>query len=150
NASKPGRPAAGRGSVRVVMVGPCCGERGARVLNEVDIARAWRTPRPGPYTARASFADADPDTVMNIVDEPAARLSPARERLWRPRVARAACVRGLMTRDTRGLDIAPAHRFNYFPATPLCTLTWWLDGESERVLGPFPERPASLDDPREA
>lgn len=55
-----------------------------------------------------------------------------------------------MCRDARGLDLDPWQRLSYFPASPLCSLTWSLDGgHGERVLGPFPQREATPDDPRE-
>jgi AraC-like DNA-binding protein len=85
---------------------------------------------------------------MSIVLEPTAPVSAALNRLWTPRLSLSACVRGVMTRDTRGVALSAEQRFNYFPASPLCSISWWLDGCSERVLGPFPERPARLDDPR--
>lgn len=85
---------------------------------------------------------------MSIVLEPTSPVSAALNRLWTPRLSLSACVRGVMTRDTRGVVLSPEQRFNYFPASPLCSISWWLDGCSERVLGPFPERPARLDDPR--
>lgn len=85
---------------------------------------------------------------MSTVLEPTAPVSTALNRLWTPRLSLSACVRGVMARDTRGVVLSPEQRFNYFPATPLCSISWWLVGCSERVLGPFPERPARLDDPR--
>lgn len=85
---------------------------------------------------------------MSIVLEPTAPVSTALNRLWTPRLALSACVRGIMTRDTRGIELSPEQRFNYFPASPLCSISWWQGGSIERVLGPFPERPARLGDPR--
>ncbi len=80
---------------------------------------------------------------------PAAPVSSAANRVWLPRLSLASCLRGVMTRDTRHAGLTPWQNFNYFPATPLCSISWWIHGRAERVLGPFPERPARLDDPRE-
>lgn len=72
-------------------------------------------------------------------------LSAAVSRLWLPRASLASCVRGVMVRDTRGVPLAPEQRFNHFPASPLCAISWWLHGTSEMLpLG----APASLDAPR--
>ena len=84
---------------------------------------------------------------MTVVDT-AAPISSACNRVWLPRLSLASCLRGMMTRDTRHAALTPWQNFNYFPATPLCSLSWWIHGRGERVLGPFPERPATLDDPR--
>ena len=84
---------------------------------------------------------------MNVVDT-AAPISSAFNRVWLPRLSLASCLRGMMTRDTRHAALTPWQNFNYFPATPLCSLSWWIHGRGECVLGPFPERPATLDDPR--
>lgn len=60
-----------------------------------------------------------------------------------------SCVRGVMTRDTRGVALSDADRLNYFPASPLCSISWWFHGHGEIVRGPFPRRAARPDDPRE-
>ena len=70
-----------------------------------------------------------------------APVSNAVNRLWLPRLSLTACVRGVMARDTCGVDLSEAQRYNHFPATPLCSITWWLTGESLRFdpadpLGP--------------
>lgn len=64
-------------------------------------------------------------------------LSTAVNRLWLPRVSLSACVRGVMGRDTRGVLLNEAQRLSYFPASPLCTLSWRFEGEVESV--PFGE-----------
>ena len=84
-----------------------------------------------------------------VADLPVAPLSSAHGRVWLPRLSLASCVRGIMTRDTRHARHSPWQDFNYFPASPLCSISWWIHGRSDRVKGPFPERPATLDDPRE-
>ncbi|HEX7637225.1 MAG TPA: helix-turn-helix domain-containing protein [Burkholderiaceae bacterium] len=86
---------------------------------------------------------------MNVLAETSAPISSAVNRVYLPRRSLAGCVRGVMTRDTRHAGLAPAQNFNYFPASPLCSISWWIHGRAERVLGPFPERPVTLDDPRE-
>jgi AraC-like DNA-binding protein len=60
-------------------------------------------------------------------------VSAAVNRLWLPRLSLSACVRGVMVRDTRGVMLAEADRLNHFPASPLCSLSWWFSGESEMV-----------------
>lgn len=60
-------------------------------------------------------------------------LSNAVNRLWLPRLSLSACVRGVMGRDTRGVELSDVQRLNFFPASPLCTITWWLAGESFRI-----------------
>jgi AraC-like DNA-binding protein len=85
---------------------------------------------------------------LKEVDIPATPSSSV-NRLWLPRLSLTGCVRGVITRDTRHAGLLPTQNFNYFPATPLCSISWWIHGCSERVLGPFPERAATLDDPRE-
>lgn len=57
-------------------------------------------------------------------------------RLWLPPMALAGCVRGVMLRDTRGRGLAAPQRENYFPATPLVALSWWLDGRSDWLATP--------------
>lgn len=68
--------------------------------------------------------------------------------LWLPPLALAGCVRAVMLRDTRGLGLAGAQRENYFPATPLVSLFWWVEGRSEWLATPgFSTPPA---EPRHA
>lgn len=64
-------------------------------------------------------------------------------RLWLPPLALAGCVRAVMLRDTRGRALDAAQRENYFPATPLVSLFWWLDGRSDWLATPgFSQPPA--------
>jgi len=60
-------------------------------------------------------------------------LSAARSQLWIPRAALASCVRGAMVRDTRGVTLTEAQRYNQFPAAPTCALLWYLHGQAELV-----------------
>jgi len=73
-------------------------------------------------------------------------LSTAQDQLWPPRLSLTSCVRGVMVRNTMGTNLSPAERFNYFPATPLCSITWLFTGRSECVTAD--EFPVSLDAPR--
>ncbi len=66
-------------------------------------------------------------------------------RLWLPRPALAHCMRAVMSRSTLGAELTAAQRFNYFPATPLCGISWWFEGTSEFLA--FDTNP-SLDGPR--
>lgn len=52
-----------------------------------------------------------------------------------PRREIAGALLGAIWRDTRHEELADGERFNHFPASPLCALTWFLDGKSE-VLQP--------------
>lgn len=51
-------------------------------------------------------------------------------RLYLPRPSLAHCLRGTLVRDTRGVTLADSQRFNFFPASPYCGITWFLEGES--------------------
>ena len=56
--------------------------------------------------------------------------------LWLPPLALAGCVRAAMLRCTHGRALSPGERDNYFPATPLVSLFWWIDGEGEWLASP--------------
>jgi AraC-like DNA-binding protein len=45
-----------------------------------------------------------------------------------PRPALAGCVRAYVSRSTRGVDLTPDERLNHYPASPLCTLAWTIEG----------------------
>lgn len=47
-----------------------------------------------------------------------------------PRLSLASCVRGYVTRSTLGCDLPLTQRHNYFFASPLCTITFLLQGAS--------------------
>lgn len=76
---------------------------------------------------------------------PAPGLSAALTRLWLPRASLTSCLRGVMSRSTLGVALPPAQRFNHFPASPLCSISWWFQGESELLA---PGAAATLDAPR--
>ena len=48
--------------------------------------------------------------------------------LW-PRAALADCVFCMIVRDTRGVALDQDQRFNFFPASPFCSVTWLFDGD---------------------
>ena len=58
-------------------------------------------------------------------------LSPAVNRLWQARLSLSACVRGVMSRNTLGLTLSEPQRLNHFPASPMCSISWWFAGSSE-------------------
>jgi AraC-like DNA-binding protein len=55
--------------------------------------------------------------------------------LW-PRPAVVGCVFCAIVRDTRGIALDHAQRFNSFPATPLCSVAWTLAGDCHLVDQP--------------
>lgn len=40
---------------------------------------------------------------------------------------------GRRHRQSTGATLEPAERFNHYPATPLCTLTWWFEGTGDTL-----------------
>lgn len=62
---------------------------------------------------------------------PTAPFSAASNRMWLPRTSLTACTRGVIARNTIGVELTDQQRFNYFPASPLCAITWWFEGSSE-------------------
>ena len=73
-------------------------------------------------------------------------LSTAENHLWTPRLSLASCIRAVMARSTIGADLSPAQRLNYFPASPLCGISWLFTGRSECVVDR--RFPVELDAPR--
>lgn len=55
--------------------------------------------------------------------------------IW-PRPSAAGCVVCTMVRDTRGVSLDHAERFNFFPASPFCTVTWTFAGECHWINQP--------------
>jgi AraC-like DNA-binding protein len=55
--------------------------------------------------------------------------------LW-PRPALAGCVFCTMVRDTRGVALDQNQRFNFFPASPLCSLSWTFAGDGYLIDRP--------------
>jgi len=95
------------------------------------VVDAPASPEQGLYTA-----------CMPLDTAAAPTLSTAVNRLWLPRVSLSACVRGVMGRDTRGAALSDAQRLSYFPASPLCTLSWWFEGEAQMLPFGEPHGPA--------
>jgi AraC-like DNA-binding protein len=52
-------------------------------------------------------------------------------RRWLPRTSLTTCMRAAMSRSTLGVSLSDEQRFNHFPASPLCGITWWFEGVSE-------------------
>lgn len=50
--------------------------------------------------------------------------------LLAPRLSLASCVRAYVGRSTLRADLSPLQRHNHFPASPYCSITWLLRGES--------------------
>ena len=48
--------------------------------------------------------------------------------MW-PRPAVAGCIFCVIVRDTRGVALDPTQRFNFFPASPLCSVSWVFAGD---------------------
>ena len=63
------------------------------------------------------------------------------EIMW-PRPASAGCVFCTIVRDTRGSALDQAERFNFFPASPLCCVTFVLSGEFHVI-----DRPEAMEQP---
>jgi len=66
-------------------------------------------------------------------------------RLIMPPLALASCVRACVTRSTVEAPLAEGDRFNHFPATPLCSISFYMEGEVE-VLQPadWPKGPVRV------
>lgn len=66
--------------------------------------------------------------------------SPPHTRLIAARPSLGGCVRAFITRSTIEAPLAnAADRLNRFPATPLCSITWFLEGEVEMIDPPPPD-----------
>lgn len=50
-----------------------------------------------------------------------------------PCLSLSSCVRAYLTRSTLGAELRPDQRNNYFPASPLCGITWILRGEAQLI-----------------
>lgn len=71
-------------------------------------------------------------------------LPPTQNRLWLPRLSLTQCLRAVLTRNTLGVALTDAQRFNYFPASPLCSLSLWFEGETLQL--PFSATAASMEE----
>ncbi|WP_430391645.1 helix-turn-helix domain-containing protein [Dyella sp. 20L07] len=68
--------------------------------------------------------------------------------LWLPRASLVACVRSVVIRSTLGYSLDDERRINRFPATPLCSLSWWFDGSSELLVAEHQNAMPGLDSSR--
>ena len=55
--------------------------------------------------------------------------------MW-PRPALAGCVFCMIVRDTRGVALDQTQRFNFFPASPLCSVAWVFAGDCHLIDQP--------------
>lgn len=55
---------------------------------------------------------------------------PPLAQLHAPSRALASCVRAYVSRDTTPVELPPAQRFNHFPASGFCSLTWFIQGQA--------------------
>ena len=56
-------------------------------------------------------------------------ISTTTSRIVWPRPALADCVYCTILRDTRGVALDQDQRFNFFPASPFCSVTWMFEGD---------------------
>lgn len=55
-------------------------------------------------------------------------------RLIAPRTSLCSCVRAYVARSTVEFPLLdPLDRLNHFPASPLCSITWFVEGETEMI-----------------
>lgn len=66
--------------------------------------------------------------------------------LWLPRASLSACLRGAMVRSTLGHSLTDPQRINHFPASPLCSLSWWFAGSSVTLTSTRPGQMAVASD----
>ena len=91
----------------------------------------------------------DCDRACRLHSRPMASLAPPSPRhpaglipsgeLWLPRASLTACLRAAMARSTVGYTLSDAQRINRFPASPLCSLSWWFEGRSEALVAEHPD-----------
>jgi AraC-like DNA-binding protein len=94
------------------------------------------------------LAELPSTNTISSVPTPAP-ISTAHTRLWLPRLALAGCVRAALLRNTIGVELSEAQRYNHFPASPLVSLSWWFTGSSDLLDAGFPASPHSPRQPCE-
>src|SRR4051794_30065323 len=52
--------------------------------------------------------------------------------VW-PRPSVAGCIFCIIVRDTRGVSLDQSQRFNFFPAAPLCSVSWAFAGDGHLI-----------------
>ena len=67
----------------------------------------------------------------------------SQNRLWLPRLSLTSCIRSIVSRSTVGIALPAGQRMNFFPATPLCSISWMFAGSSERYESSVPDSPDS-------
>ena len=73
----------------------------------------------------------------------------ATARVIAPRTSLASCVRAFVIRDTTGRPLLPANqRFNHFPASAMCSLSWIIEGEVQVPDGAAAAARIALGGPR--
>ena len=102
----------------------------------------------------------DCDSPRRLHSRPMASLAPLSPRhpaglipsgeLWLPRPSLTACLRAAIARSTVGHTLSDAQRINRFPASPLCSLSWWFEGRSEALVAERPDSMPTEHSPREA
>lgn len=65
-------------------------------------------------------------TISGVEGKPSATL-------FLPPHSLASCVVTGVERDTRALSLTQEQRYNFFPASPLCTISWFFEGTSYLV-----------------
>ncbi|MCH9809093.1 MAG: AraC family transcriptional regulator [Alphaproteobacteria bacterium] len=76
-----------------------------------------------------------PEAAPAEVTQPFSTPATTAQIVW-PRSALAGCIFCMIVRDTRGVALGHSERFNFFPASPLCCVTWMLAGDCYLVDGP--------------
>ena len=66
-------------------------------------------------------------------------------RLWLPHPSLSGCVRSVIARSTLGIGRhwPESWRYNHFPASPLCGVSWFVAGHAERIDDGWPAAPDS-------
>ncbi len=57
----------------------------------------------------------------------------AKAKLLLPAVPLANCLFGAFVRDTRGCNLAAGQRFNHFASSPLCSISWFFEGQCHHL-----------------
>jgi len=72
-------------------------------------------------------------TLATPLQPQLAQRNRAPAQLWLPRWQLSRCVRAVVSRSTLGLGRhwPPEWHHNHFPASPLCTISWFFDGHSD-------------------
>jgi len=65
-------------------------------------------------------------------------------RLIAPRFSLAGCIFAAIIRDTRSKSLSEADRYNFFPASPLCAVSWFFEGESRLIVDGWPPGSSAL------